>query len=172
MNELHKSISNRGMSAQKWKTTQRAIDTVKIMTAVFVSGVTSNCGMVGDDFILTEEISNKLFHMPTGTTAPSSVKAKLHHNVREPARTAEMVPNLKHNSLMSTRKFTKSHYITFLTPTEVLVYDDMGDLHHSISSTAILRGLRCKHSRMWRVPLTPVVLNNNTDTMLIDQPNP
>ena len=76
MNELHKSISNRGMSAQKWKTTQRAIDTVKIMTAVFVSGVTSNCGMVGDDFILTREKSKKIFHMPTGTTAPASVKTK------------------------------------------------------------------------------------------------
>ena len=83
-----------------------------------------------------------------------------------------MVTNLKHNSLMRARKFVDANYISVLTPTEVLVYDDMGDLQRSISSTAILRGWRCKYSGMWRVTLKPVVLNNNTDTMLIDQPNP
>ena len=128
--------------------------------------------MVGADFILTEEKSNKIFHMPTGTTAPASVKAKLLHRVRESACTMDMVPNLKHNSLMSARKFADAQYITILTPDEVLVYDEMGDLKRSIPSTAILRGWRCKHSGLWGVPLTPVVLNNNTETMLIDRPNP
>ena len=119
MDELHKSISNRGTSAQEWKTTQRAIDTGKIKTAVFDSGATSNCGMVGDKFILTEEKSNKIFHMPTGMTSPASVKAKLFHMLREPARTVDVVPNLKHNSLMSDRKFANAQYITFLISTEV-----------------------------------------------------
>ena len=99
--------------------------------------------MVGDDFILTEEKSHKIFNMPMGTTAPASVKAKLHHSVREPACTVDMVPDLKHNSLMSARKFANAQYIKVLTPTKVLVYDNMGDLQHSISSTAILRGWRC-----------------------------
>ena len=83
-----------------------------------------------------------------------------------------MVLDLNHNSLMSAINFADSQYITVLTPTEVLVYDNMDDLQRSISSTAILRGRRCKHSRLWRVPLKPVVRNNNTDTKLIDQPNP
>ena len=73
---------------------------------------------------------------------------------------------------MSARKFTDAQYITVLTPTGVLVYDDMGDLKCSISSTDILRGCRYKHSRIWQVPLKPVVCNNNTETMLIDLPNP
>ena len=107
---------------------------------VFDSGTTSNFGMVGDDFILIEEKSHKIFNMPTGTTALASVKAKLHHRVRGPSRTVDMVPNLKHNSLMSARKFADVHYITVLTPTEMLVYDDMGDIQRSISSTSILRG--------------------------------
>ena len=102
--------------------------------------------MVGDNFILRSEISNKIFHMPTGTTAPANVKAKLHHMVREPARTVDMVPNLNNNSLMSARKFADAQYITVLTTTEVLVYDDMGDLQLSISGEAILRWWRCKHS--------------------------
>ena len=117
MDELHKSISNEGTIVQEWKTTQRAIDTGKIKTSVFDSGATSNCEMVGDDFILTEEKSNKIFHMSTGTTVPTSVKAKLHHSIRDQARKVDMVPNLKHNSLMSARKFADAQYITFLTPT-------------------------------------------------------
>ena len=110
-------------------------------------------------FILTEEKYNNIFHMPTGTTAPASVKEKLHHHcVRETALTLDMVPNLKYNSLMSASKFANAQYITVLTPTEVLVYDDMVDLQSSISSAAILRRWRCKHSVLWQVPLTPVVL--------------
>ena len=110
--------------------------------------------------------------MPTWTTAPASVKAKLHHMLRDPARTLDMVPNLKHNSLMSARKFADVQYITVLTPNEVLVYDDMSDLQLSIYGEAILRGWRCKHSGLWRVPLTPVVLNEHTNTILLDFPNP
>ena len=115
MDELHKSISNGDTSLQERKTVQRDIGTGKIKTAVFDSGAKYNCGMVGDDFILIEEKSNKIFHMPTGTTAPASVKAKLHHSVRERAGTVEMVPNLKQNSLMSARKFADAQYITVLT---------------------------------------------------------
>ena len=100
--------------------------------------------------------------MPTGTTAPASVKEKLHHSVREPARTVDMVPDLNHNLLMSASKLADA----------VLVYDDMGDLQRSISSAAILIGWRCKHSGRWRVPLKPVVCNNNIDTKLIYWPNP
>ena len=106
--------------------------------------------MVGDDFILTSEKSNKIFHRPTIKTASASVKAKLHHMLRDPACTVDMVPNLKHNSLMSARKFSDAQYITVLTPTEVLVYDYMGDLQLSISGEAILRGWRCKHSGLWQ----------------------
>ena len=83
-----------------------------------------------------------------------------------------MVPNLKHNSLMSARKFADAQYITVLTTTEVFVYDDMGDLQLSISDEAILRGWRCKNYELWWVPLTPVVLNKNTDTILLNRPNP
>ena len=110
--------------------------------------------------------------MPTGTTAPASFKAKLHHMVRDPARTVDMVPNLKHNSLMSAGKIADAQYITVLTLTEVLVYYDMGDLQLSINGKTILIGWRCKHSGLWRVPLTPVVLNKNTDTIFLDRPTP
>ena len=119
MDELHSAISDGRTSSQEWETVQQSIGTGKSKTTVFDSGATSNCGMVGDNFILMSEKSNKIFLMLTGTTAPASVKAKLHHMVREPARTLDMVPNLKHNSLMSDRKFANAQYITFLISTEV-----------------------------------------------------
>ena len=88
-------------------------------SAVYDSGATSTCGRVGDDFEETTQISNKIFCMPTGDTTPASTIAKLHHNVREPARTVDMVPALKHNSLISGPKFADANYVTVLTPTEV-----------------------------------------------------
>jgi hypothetical protein len=121
-------------------------------SAVYDSGATSTCGMVGDDFEETNKISNKIFCMPTGDTTPASTIAKLHHDVREPARTVDMVPALKHNSLISGPKFADANYITVLTPTEVLIYDGRG-LKISTSKEAIIRGWRDTTSGLWRIPL-------------------
>ena len=77
--------------------------------------------------------------MPTGHTAAASTKAKLHHKLREPARTVEMVPDLQHNSLISGPKFANANYITILTPEEVLVYDG-DDLKLTVNKDAVLRG--------------------------------
>ena len=121
-------------------------------SAVFDTGATSTCGMVGDDFEETEEKSSKVFHMPTGETTPASTISKLHHGVREPAKTVDMVPALKHNSLISGPKFADANYVTVLTPTEVLIYDGRG-LNIFINKKAIIRGWRDIHSGLWRVPL-------------------
>ena len=43
--------------------------------------------------------------MPTVETTASSTQAKLFHEVREPANTVDMVPQLQHNSLISGGKF-------------------------------------------------------------------
>ena len=61
MDELHKSISNGGTISQECKTVHRAMGTGKMKTTVFNSGATSNCGMVGDDFILTKKNLTKSF---------------------------------------------------------------------------------------------------------------
>jgi hypothetical protein len=86
-------------------------------SAVYDTGATSTCGMVGDNFEATDEISNKIFCMPTGDTTPASTIAKLHYDVRKSVRTVDMVPALKHNSLISGPKFAEANYITVLTPT-------------------------------------------------------
>ena len=110
-------------------------------TAVFDTGASSSCGKQGNDLINTGEPSHKTFHLPTGHTAEASTKAKLHHNVRDPARNVEMVPDLQHNSLISGPKFADANYITVLTPNEVLIYDG-DDLQISVNKDATLRGWR------------------------------
>ena len=93
-------------------------------SAVCDSEATSNCGREEDDFIPTNQKSNNVFHMPTGYTTPSCVQAKLHHDVREPSRTVDITPALKHNYILSGSKFSDAKYVTVLKPTEVLIYDD------------------------------------------------
>jgi hypothetical protein len=42
--------------------------------------------MEGDPYEKTDQIPNKIFHMPTGEQAPASNISKYHHKLREPAR--------------------------------------------------------------------------------------
>jgi len=81
-------------------------------SAVYDSGATSHCGRVGDDYEPSDEISHKIFHLPNGNTAKTSTRAKLNLQLREPARTVDMVPDLKHSSLISASKFADANYIT------------------------------------------------------------
>ena len=83
--------------------------------------------------------------MPTGTTTKASVKTKMHHNLRYPNRIVDMVPALKHNSLISTSKLLDTNYITVLTPKELFIYDVKGVKLRS-SGQAMLTRWRCKTS--------------------------
>ena len=134
-------------------------------TAVFDSGATSHCGRENDNFIPTNETSHKVFHLPTGQTTHASVEAKLHHDVREPARTVDIVPDLQHNSLLSASKFADANYVTILTPKEVLIYDGK-DLTITVSSEAILRGWR-EVNGLWRVPLQNGVAPRKSQYLLL-----
>ena len=90
--------------------------------------------------------------MPTGETTDASTQAKLSHDVRGPAKTVDMVPQLQHNSLISGGKFADANYITVLTTTEVLIYDG-NYTHISVSNKPILNGWRETTTGLWRVPL-------------------
>ena len=74
--------------------------------------------MEGDELIPTNISSGEVFTLADGTSTPASTTSKLHHKLREPARTVGTVPALKHNSLLSGTKFTDANYITVLTPTK------------------------------------------------------
>ena len=123
-------------------------------STVYDSGATAHCGRVGDGFEPSNEISHKVFHLPNGDTAKASTQAKLHLQLRESAHTGDMVPDLKHNSLISASKFADANYITVLTPTEVLIYDGE-ELKLEINREAVLRGWRDRETGLWCVPLNP-----------------
>ena len=161
--QLSRLISNGSVSPTDWS------GFAATMSAVFDSGATSHCGREKDNFIPTNLPSTKVFHLPTGHTTAASKQAKLHHQVREPARTVDIVPGLKHNSLLSASKFADANYITILTPTEVLIYDGE-DLKLTVSNEAVLRGWRDETSGLWRVPLKEEVNNVEEDTILFDRP--
>ena len=126
----------------------------------------------GDEYIPSDIPSDNIFEITEGKNLYGSKKALLHHEVREPARTADVVPGLARNSLLSVIKFADAKYVTVLTSDEVLIFDDLGDLKLTITQEAILKGWRCKTTGLWRVPLTPVMLDKKEDTILLDRPNP
>jgi hypothetical protein len=47
---------------------------------------------------------------------------------------------------------------------------DANNTKETVSHSAILCGWQCKDTKLWCIPLLPIIFNNNTDTVLWDQP--
>ncbi len=58
--------------------------------------------------------------------------------------------------------------MVFFDKEEVNIYDAQNTMLN-VSKGAILRGWFDKTANLWRIPLIPVVLNNNTDTVLVNK---
>ncbi len=95
---------------------------------------------------------------------------KLPLNVRKPARSVNIVPALVENSLLSTNKFVEAGYTVIYDAKEVNFYDAR-TTKIVVSEATILKGWRCPHTKLWRIPITKVVTNKNTDTLLLDHPH-
>jgi hypothetical protein len=95
--------------------------------------------------------------------------SKLVHNVWQPAKDVHIVPSIQSNSILSTAKFSKAGYITVFDNKEVNIYD-AHNRTSKVSRAAILRGWFDKTANLWQIPLIPVVLNSNTDTVLVNKP--
>ena len=134
-------------------------------TAVMDSGTTSTVIQPRDNkyVIDTDTPSNKIFTVATGEQARAGNQAKLKINLRGQATQADMVPTLRHNSLISTSKLADANYHTVFTPDEVLVYDG------AVQPTKIpvWKGWRDKDTGLWQIPLTNDITNVNTQTKLI-----
>ena len=101
--------------------------------------MTSSCGKIGDNFEMTDKRSGKTFYQPGGATLKATTIAKLKHDVREPAKTVDMVLGLNNNSLISSPKFADAECVTVLTPKELLIYDGI-DLEMIVSKEAFIKG--------------------------------
>eukprot|EP00804_Cyclotella_cryptica_P021358 CCRYP_001594-RA/>CCRYP_001594-RA protein AED:0.64 eAED:0.32 QI:0/0/0/0.6/1/1/5/0/975 len=121
------------------RTIKEGINNGSIPSAVSDTGATSTAGTLHDPFIHSKTRSTKIFMLPTGTTTAATIQAQLLLNVRPPANTVDIVPNL-HQTLLSGSKFADADY------------------------TAVMRQTRS----LWRIPLRPVTVNDNTDTLILD----
>ena len=77
-----------------------------IPSASWDTSYTSNAGIIGGPFIQTDEPSKKIFSLADGHPVACSNVSKLYHNVQEPARVVDMVPDLVENSPLSRGKFS------------------------------------------------------------------
>ncbi len=138
-------------------------------SAVSDTGATLSAFLKKDPSRATGELSTTVFHLPDGAIAPATTRNKLLHNVREPARSVNIVPALVENSLLSTNKFAEAGYTVIYDKDEVNFYNTR-TTKITVSEEAILTGWQCSHQKMWRVPLVPIVTNLNTDMLLLDHP--
>jgi hypothetical protein len=140
-----------------------------IPSAVSDTGAASSAFLKKDPSRAMGELSTTVFHLPDGTIAPATTRNKLLHNVREPARSVNIIPALVENSLLSINKFAKAGYTVIYDKDEVNFYNAR-TTKIMVSEEAILTGWQCPHQKMWRVPLIPIVKNLNTVTLLLDHP--
>jgi hypothetical protein len=140
-----------------------------IPSAISDTGTTLSAFLKKDPSRAMEELSTTVFHVPNGAIAPATTRNKLPHNVREPARSVNIVPALVKNSLLSTNKFAKAGYTVIYDKDEVNFYDAR-TTKITVSEEAILTGWQYPHQKMWCVPLVPIVTNLNMDMLLLDHP--
>ena len=88
----------------------------------------------------------------------------LQHNLREPARSVDMVPGIQ-NSLLSTGKFADANYISIFDKDEVDIYNANNTVI-TVSRGAILRGWRDNNIGLWQTPLVQDVTNVTTEATL------
>ncbi len=118
-------------------------------------------------FAPTEQKSGKAFHMPNSKVEEASNMDELHHDVRHPAKDVHIMPGIERNSLLSIPKFVDANYDAIFNKDKVNIYD-ANKTTITVSRSAILLGWQCKQTKLWHVPLTKIVKNENTDTVLCD----
>ena len=110
-----------------------------IASAVWDTACTSNAGKIGDPFIQTSQPYTRFFAVADGQRHAGTNIAKLHHPVREPARTVDMVPTLANQSLISSSKSFDTGYISIYDNKEVNIYDGH-TAHILVSEKEVLKG--------------------------------
>ncbi len=115
-------------------------------------------------------MSTAVFHLPNGATVAATMIHKLHHNLREPACSINIVPSLVGNSLISTIKMVETGYTAIYDDKEVNFYNTTTTKITVLADTTF-KGCQCPWAKLWHVPLVDSLRNENTDTLLLDHPH-
>jgi hypothetical protein len=110
-----------------------------IPLAVSDTAATSNVFLPSAPTLPTGTMSTAMFHLPNGATAAATMIHKLHHNLREPACSVNIVPSLVGNCLLSTVKMVEASYTAIYNDKEVEFYDT-ATTKIMVSAEAILKG--------------------------------
>eukprot|EP00804_Cyclotella_cryptica_P024323 CCRYP_015308-RA/>CCRYP_015308-RA protein AED:0.19 eAED:0.16 QI:0/0/0/1/0.2/0.16/6/0/899 len=133
-------------------TIKEGINNGSIPSAVSDTGATSTAGTLHDPFIHSKTRSTKILMLPTGTTTAATIQAQLLLNVRPPANTVDIVPNL-HQTLLSGSKFADANYTAVYDKHEVNFYNSATI---NITERAVLAGYRCPRTGLWGIQLRPI----------------
>jgi hypothetical protein len=120
-----------------------------IPLAVSDTAATSNAFLPSDPTLKT--MSTAVFHLPNLATAAATMIHKLHHNLRKPACSINIVPSLVGNSLLSTIKMVEAGYTAIYYDKEVNFYNT-ATTNITVLADAILKGWRCPRAKLWHVP--------------------
>jgi hypothetical protein len=119
-------------------------------------------------FVPTGWQSNKTLHMPNATIEEATDVDKLHHDIRHPAKDIHIMLGIECDSLLSIPKLSNANYIAIFDKDKINIYN-ANKTKVMASCSIILHGWQCKDTNLWRVPLLPIVLNNNKDTVLCNR---
>jgi hypothetical protein len=114
----------------------------------------------------TGTVSTAAFHLPNQATAAATMIHKLHKNLREAARSINIVLSLVGYSLLSTIKMFEAGYTAIYGDKEVNFYNTV-TTKITVSANAILKEWQPR-AKLWCVPLVENVHNESTETLLLD----
>jgi hypothetical protein len=78
-------------------------------------------------------MSTAMFHFPNRATAAATMIHKLHHNLREPACSVNIILSLVGNSFLGTVKMVDASYTAIYDDKEVNFYNTATTINHIIS---------------------------------------
>ena len=140
-----------------------------IPSAISDTGATSTAGSPKDiqSFDVTGELSTKVFRLPDGSSKAAREKATLKLPLRDPANQVDVVLGIE-QTLLSGGKMAEAGYIAVYDNEEVNFYNNTARIQ--ISEEAVLKGYKCKQTKLWRVPLQDTIQDENADTLILDSP--
>ena len=98
--------------------------------------------------------------------APSTTVAKIHLNIRSLSNRVDIETTLE-TTLLSCSKFAGAGYIAVYNENEVNFYEKRAV---TITEKSVLRGYHCPRANIWIVLMQPAVINENTDTIILNSP--
>eukprot|EP00804_Cyclotella_cryptica_P006780 CCRYP_019524-RA/>CCRYP_019524-RA protein AED:0.42 eAED:0.37 QI:0/0/0/1/0/0/4/0/627 len=139
------------------RTIKEGINNGSIPSAVSDTGATSTAGTLHDPFIHSKTRSTKIFMLPTGTTTAATIQAQLLLNSTLYQTFTKHYSVGANLATPTTQPCTTNTQSTSTTP----------PLSTSLNKP-VLTGYRCPHTGLWQIPLHPITVNENTDTLILD----